>query len=356
MEYRRTTAGYKNTFSYDKLIQLLIRMVIEPDKAFVMGGTWRIPVLLGLQSKNFLEDLKRDSTFNEASFSREYESQWTGTIEGAFFNGEKFDDNRILQKPEYEHSGRSNKNSYYVLGVDVGRKGCQTVVSVIKVTPQPQGSAIKSLVNMYTYSDEHFENQAISIKKLFYKYQARRVVIDGNGMGIGFIDDMIKQQVDSSGDIIPDFGVYNDDERYYKKYQTPQCELDAIYIIKANAPINTEAHTIVQTNLETGKLKFLIDEKVAKNKLLGTKLGQSMTAEQREDYLKPFVLTGILKAEMVNLREENEGVNIILKQANKGIKKDKFSSLEYALYYIKQEEDSKRKKKKFNVKDFMFMS
>jgi hypothetical protein len=68
------------------------------------------------------------------------------------------------------------------------------------------------------------------------------------------------------------------------------------------------------------------------------------------------VLTGILKAEMVNLREENEGVNIILKQANKGIKKDKFSSLEYALYYIKQEEDSKRKKKKFNVKDFMFMS
>jgi hypothetical protein len=133
-------------------------MVIEPDKAFVMGGTWRIPVLLGLQSKNFLEDLKRDSTFNEASFSREYESQWTGTIEGAFFNGEKFDDNRILQKPEYEHSGRSNKNSYYILGVDVGRKGCQTVVSVIKVTPQPQGGSIKSLVNMYDFDEDYFEN------------------------------------------------------------------------------------------------------------------------------------------------------------------------------------------------------
>ena len=78
---------------------------------------------------------------------------------------------------------------------------------------------------------------------------------------------------------MPDFGVYNDEERFYKKFQSPSCELDAIYIVKANAPINTEAHTIVQTNLETGKLKFLIDEKVAKNKLLGTKLGQSMTAE-----------------------------------------------------------------------------
>ena len=86
-----TTAGYKNTYSYEKLIQLLVRMVVEPEKAFIMGGTWRIPVLLGLQNKNFINDLKKDSTFNEASFSREYESKWTGTVEDAFFNGEYFD-------------------------------------------------------------------------------------------------------------------------------------------------------------------------------------------------------------------------------------------------------------------------
>ena len=56
----------------------------------------------------------------------------------------------------------------------------------------------------------------------------------------------------------------------------------------------------------------------------------------------------------MNLREENEGVNIILKQANKGIRKDKFSALEYGLYYIKQEEDSKKKKKRFNAKEWQF--
>ena len=37
-----TTAGYKATFAYDKLIQVLIRMVLEPEKAIVMGGTWRV--------------------------------------------------------------------------------------------------------------------------------------------------------------------------------------------------------------------------------------------------------------------------------------------------------------------------
>ena len=110
-------------------------MVIEPEKAFIMGGTWRIPVLLGLQGKNFIEDLKKDSTFNEASFGREYESRWTGSVEDAFFDGEKFDRNRILLKPENEASGRSSKNSYYVVAVDVGRRGCQSVACIIKVTP-----------------------------------------------------------------------------------------------------------------------------------------------------------------------------------------------------------------------------
>ena len=81
-----------------------------------------------------------------------------------------------------------------------------------------------------------------------------------------------------------------------------------------------------------------------------------MTPEERSNYLKPFTLTSILKEEMLNLREDNEGTNIILRPANKSIRKDKFSSFEYGLYYIKLEEDSKKKKKHFNVKDFMFMN
>ena len=352
-----TTAGWKNTFAYDKLIQLLVWMITDPEKAMVMGGTWRIPVLMKLLDKNFLQDLKRDGTFNEASFDREYESKWTGTVEDAFFRGDIFDRNRNLQKPEYEHSGRSSAHSFYVLSVDVGRKGCDSVVCVFKVTPQSMGAAYKSLVNIYTFSDEHFEDQAIKIKQLYYKYKARRVVIDANGLGIGLVDYMIKTQVDSvTGDVYPDFGVYNDDDLYYKKYKTPNTEQDAMYLIKANAPINTEAHANAQTQLQSGKVKFLIDERVAKTKLMGTKVGQNMKPEERAEYLKPFTLTSILKEEMMNLREENEGVNIILKQANKGIRKDKFSAFEYGLYYIKQEEESKKKRKKFNAKDWCFMN
>ena len=349
-----TTAGYKGTYPYDRLIGFLVRMVTQPDRCIVLGGTWRTPVAMGLQSKTFITDQKNEGTYNEASFEREYESKWSGTVEDAFFNGEHFTRNRKLLQPEYEHSGRSAAGAYYVLSVDVGRKGCDSVVCVFKVTPQAQGPAIKSLVNIYTMADEHFEDQAIKLKKLFYKYKARTLVIDGNGVGLGLIDYMIKSQNDENGDFYPDFGVQNDDEGYYKKYRTANTEYDAMYIIKANAPINTECHANAQSQLAAGKVKFLIDERTAREKLLGTAKGQKMKPEERAEYLQPFTLTSILKEEMMNLREENEGINIILKQANRGIRKDKFSAFEYGLYYIKQEEDKKKKKKKFNAADWAF--
>ena len=354
-----TTAGWKGTFAYDKLIQFLVWMLTEPEKAIIMGGTWRIPVLVKLLDKNFLQDLQRDGTYNEASFSREYESKWSGTTENAYFNGEQFDRNRILKQAEYEHSGRTSAKSYYIISADIGRKGCASVACVFKVIPQSVGSAFKSLVNIETKEDEHFENQAIWLKSLYYKYKARRLVIDGNGVGFGLIDYMVKSQIDpDTGEVYPDFGVYGgtqaDAAQEFKKYRTDQCEQDAIYILKANAPINTEAHANALVQLSSGRTKFLQDERITKAKLMGTKVGQNMTPEQRADYLRPFTLTSILKEELLNLREENEGINIILKQASKTIGKDKFSAWEYGLYYIKQEEESKKQKKKFNAKEWRF--
>ena len=352
-----TTAGWKNTFAYEKLIQTLIQQITEPGQAVVLGGTWRIPVLEKLLQRSFIEELKMDGTYNDASFAREYDSEWSGDAENAFFSSERFDKYRVLLQPEYEFSGRSSKSAYYVLGVDVGRKGCTTEVCVLKVTPQAQGAALKTLVNIFSYDEEHFEQQAINIKKLYYKYKARAIAIDANGLGIGLVDFMVKSQEDpETGDFIPDFGVINDDEGFYKKFKTPDTETEAMYLIKANAPINTEAHSYVQTQLSSGRIKFLIDETQAKAKLMATKMGQAMDASKRADYLKPFTLTTILREQMLNLVEENEGVNIILKQSSKGIKKDKFSAFEYGLYYIKLEEDRSRKRKKRNISDMMFFT
>lgn len=356
-----TTAGWKNSFAYDKLIELLIQSVIEPDRVMIMGGTYETPVTEGLLDEDFVDQLKLQGTFKEESFDREYKSLWSGDAENAFYSSEKFDKHRVLLQPEYEYSGRSSKNAYYVLGVDVGRIGCTTEVCVFKVTPQPQGTSLKSLVHIYTYEAEHFEDQAIHIKKLYYKYKARVISIDANGLGIGLVDFMVKSQVDpESGDSLPPFGVEGgtseDAVEPYKKIKGADVEENALYLIKANAPINTEAYSYAQTQLSSGKIKFLIDESMAKTKLMSTKVGQNMDSDKRNEFLKPFTLTSILREQMLNLVEKNSGVNIILEQSSKSIKKDKFSAFIYGLYYIKQEEDNKRKRRKRHISDFMFMN
>ena len=354
-----TTAGWKNSFPYDKLIDMLINSIIDPDHYMVMGGTFETPVKEGLLDEDFVDKLKLEGTFNDSSFDREYRSVWSGDAENAYFSSEVFDKHRQLLQPEYEHSGRSSKNAYYLLGIDVGRIGCTTEVCVFKITPQPQGAAIKSLVNIYTYDAEDFEQQAIKVKKLFYKYKCRVAAIDANGLGVGFIDFMTKAQIDpETGDELPPFGVeggtFDEVHEQYKKIKGDNIEKDAMYLIKANAPINTEAHAYVQTQLSSGKIKLLIDEREASTKLMSTKVGQNMTPEQRAEYLMPFVQTSILKDQMLNLIESNEGVNIILKQNNNSIKKDKFSAFEYGLYYAKLDEERKRKRKSHSIADMMF--
>ena len=356
-----TTAGWKNTFAYDKLIQLLVQSIINEDEVMIMGGTYETPVKEGLLNEDFVDQLKLSGTFNEDSFDRQYRSIWSGDAENAFFSGDKFDKHRTLLQPEYEYSGRSSKSAYYVIGVDVGRIKCTTEACVFKVTPQPQGASLKSLVNIYTYEAEDFEEQSINLKKLYYKYKARILSIDANGLGIGLVDFMTKAQIDpQTGDQLPPFGVQGgtaqDTIDLYKKVRGPGVEEGALYLVKANVPINTQAYTYVKTQLSSGHIKMLIDESQARAKLMSTKVGQNMSPDQRSDYLKPFVLTDALKAQMLNLVEENEGVNIILKQSSRGIGKDKVSAYTYGLYYIKQEEDKKRKRRKHSIGQMVFFS
>lgn len=61
---------------------------------------------------------------------------------------------------------------------------------------------------------------------------------------------MTKAQIDpETGDELPPFGVgggTSDEFIFqYKKIKGDNVENDAMYLIKANAPINTEAHTYV---------------------------------------------------------------------------------------------------------------
>lgn len=346
-----TTAGYKNTFAYQKMIQLLVWQVTKGN-AFVFGGDYRIPMMHGLLAENFVDELKEDSTYNEMSFAREYESLWSGSSEDAFFSAEMIDRNRVLTVPEYAPS-KKIKGVRYVIAADVARSskkhGKETVAWVIKMIPRNNGTYVKHIVNCFVLKGEHFDDQAIKLKKLVALFDASQLVVDGQGLGVGLTDRLIKENVDeNTGEVYPPFSVTNDDAGEYTRFKKSNSR-HLLYILKATSGNASDIHTNCLSQISSGKVKFLTDEMTAKHRLLAAEAEDTETkrsSEEVSDYLTPFISTSMLKDEMMNLKKRDEGVGrIALDEVNKRVGHDRFSALEYGLWYIKTLEDKNLSKK-----------
>ena len=155
---------------------------------------------------------------------------------------------------------------------------------------------------------------------------------------------MMRPTVDRrTGVIYPPYGVFNN--RDYERTQP----LDAdkiIYSLKANATTAGLIHSNCYTRINSGLVKFLIRETEAKNKIMGTIKGQKMSVEKRIERIMPHEMTTKLFEEMANLRLKPTGsaTEINLEMINKRYHKDKFSSLEYLLWRVKELEEELNKR------------
>lgn len=352
-----TTAGYKDTYAYLTLIRILLRSITEPDKAIILGGSYRIPILAGLQNIDFIRDQQLNGTFNPTSFGREYLSHWSIGSENAYFSPDIFDRYRSLQDPVFEREPKLPRGVDYIFGIDVGRFSDQSEVVIWKVLPQNGTTATKQLVNIRSFENMNFSQQAIEIKLLYEQYRPVKVVIDGAGVGAGLIDVLVQSQVDMrTGQYLRPWGVDNDEKGYYRQFQAADTISGLLYIVKASAQFNTEMYANLQTQFTTGRLRFLVDERQAKLRMEASRAQrfQNMTEDEKANWLAPFIQTSLLRDQMANLEEKHEGLNIILDRTNTNIKKDKVSAMGYGLWYIKVEiDDPAMRKRMSSVGAFM---
>lgn len=356
-----TSAGVKTSFAYDLLIDDFIDSIIHPDSTFVFGCDYRVPMIHGLLDKTYINKLKTSSSFKEESFAREYASLWSGSSEEAWFNFDKLTKYRKIKNPETSAKFRANSNQFYLLSVDVGRLNDQTVCCVFRVNVSGEGKYYATLVNLYVLGREAesktFHRQVIDLKRIIKKFNPLEVVIDTNGLGIGFADEMIREQVDEFGNVYEPLGFKNDED--FLKVQ-PKDALCILYGLKANGPLNSKIHGNAYTRLNGGLVRFLIKEQEAKNALLSTKVGQKMTVKQRVQRLMPHEMTTKLFEEMANLRLRRTGVSldIVLEQINPRYPKDKYSAFAYGLWRIKEleEEQNKRRRRRgmFDKRQLVF--
>lgn len=344
-----TSAGVKTSFAYDLLIDDFIDSIIHPKSTFVFGCDYRVPMIHGLLDKTYINKLKTSSSFKEESFAREYASLWSGSSEEAWFNFDKLTKYRKIKNPETSAKFRANSNQFYLLSVDVGRLNDQTVCCVFRVNVSGEGKYFATLVNLYVLGRQAetktFNRQVIDLKRIIKKFNPLEVVIDTNGLGIGFADEMIREQVDEFGNIYEPLGFKNDED--FLKVQ-PKDAMCILYGIKANGPLNSKIHGNAYTRINGGLVRFLIKEQEAKNALLSTKVGQKMTVKQRVQRLMPHEMTTKLFEEMANLRLRRTGVSldIVLEQINPRYPKDKYSAFAYGLWRIKELEEEQNKKRR----------
>ena len=332
-----SSASDKNTFAYDKTIELLELAIIEPSNVFLWGFSYRIPVKTGLLSSSFLDEMRLSSTFSEAGFAKEYMSRFVGSSSDAWFDFDKLLHARRLVNPEIKETVRDGVESFYILSVDVGRLNCQTACTVLKVFPKEDRYTV-NLVNIYvlgkTQNEKTFRKQALELKRLIQNFNPREVVIDINGLGVGLGDEMIRETFDPDAQVfLPAYGFSNREE--YEEIQPKGCR-KILYGIKANAQLNSDMHTALYAKIYAGALSFLISEKKAKEKLQGTIKGRRMSPEDRIKRLMPHELTTHLINEIMNLKVKPTGVSnqISVEQINKRVIKDKFSALEMGIYRV----------------------
>ena len=338
-----TTAGYQNTFAYQKLIEILCRSVLEPEKYFVLSGSYRIPLSCGLTAQKQIEDVINSPSFSKSSFEREYESRWSDAPMGAAFSSNVITSLRqvkVVELKDKRTPEQIENDCFYVICADMAKDGAaDTAVGVAKVIPKEHYFTYK-FINLLTIPSTDYMVVANTFKKLVLTYNAKLLVYDANGVGAGLRDWLNKQTTDEYGNILEGLGIINPpstSERDLIKYPKDKT---IIYEIKSGGRIGEQIHFFFFSRMSTGAITFPIKLSEALNLYSKNKGCVKMSIRKQQEYLLPFKVMDLMEAELknldiVNTSDQMSNTMKIIRRSE-SIQKDFFSMAEYLVWAVNQ--------------------
>ena len=180
--------------------------------------------------------------------------------------------------------------------------------------------------------------------------------MDTNGNAMGIYDECTKITFDNARGIeYPAFTAFNDEKMQDRAYD--KNALPVIYSIKVTganaAQTNHEMAVYTKTQFEKGRIKLLANEVEGREYILDNQQSLKLTEEDIARLNACYFQTTRLITEMINLEVEVRSGFIKLTEPS-GHRKDRYSSLAYGLYYIKQKEMELRvKEDKSNTLDIL---
>lgn len=319
-----TTSGFRGSDEYNRSVRMVNGMR-DLNGDIVLGSSWLLPCYYGRGSTKS-QILKKKRKSNPIFFAQNYEQKWVGCSDGALVDVNKLMACRVLERPILEME--NTKEEFYI-GVDVARSentnNNQSAICVIKVTRNPNTKSIIDLqiVNVQGVSNKmNFTDQACLIKKMKRKYSAKAVIVDGNGLGSGLVDELLKDSYDKiTGEYLGCYDTINTDN----KAQSDKAE-KCLFDMKAQGN-QTQIISDFINVVDNGMLKMLI-----------RKQEQDFSDKEREFFdrnVLPFVNTELLFFEISNLKLKIMSKNnLSVEKVVRKIDKDKFSAVSYCIFYI----------------------
>ena len=319
-----TTAGFRGSDEYQRSVDMYDNMC-ELKGQVVLGSNWMLPCWYG-RGSNKSQILRKKRTTSPIAFAQNYEQEWVGSSDGSLVDINKLMMCRTLTTPMINYN---NLDEEFYLGVDVARSqkstNNQSSIAVGKVIRNKETNKIVSIEipNIMTVSNVmNFSAQACLVKKVKKNFMAKAVIADGNGLGAGLIDELLKESYDPvTGEYLGCWNTMNTDNQPEVK-DAEKCLFD----MKAQHFQSKVVADFIDV-VEGGKLKIL--EK---------KQDFDFTAKDKQNMdlrVLPYIQTDLLFEEIANLKLKHMTNGALsVEKVVKKVDKDRFSALSYLIFYI----------------------
>lgn len=354
-----SSAWFKQSEMFEKVTDYAANMLDPNLKYFVVDLPYGVSIQEGLLMREQLENEYNEQTFNEISFMMEREGIFYGSASDALFNFKVLNDRRILidalKDLEYYKTNnvklpQKQSGEKRILSVDIALMASRrhdndaSALIINSALPTSNNEYISNIVFIDTKEGLVTEELGLLIMRYYYQYDCDYLVIDGSGVGQAILDYLMSaDRYDPVyGRNYPALNCCNNDDvaSRCKVKNAPK----VIYTIKANAKSNNDMCLALRSAFQNGNINLLCSDGNIDDVLQKHVKGYNKLSDVQKAKLKlPYIQTTFLIDELINLNYETNNGLIKVKEKT-GMRKDRYSSLEYN-YYVVQELSRKLKPK-----------
>ena len=345
-----SSAFFAASEMFDKVKAYTANMLDPRLKYFVCDLPYMLSIKEGLLMRQQIENEMSEATFSDISFSMERVGLFYGSAEDALFDFRVLSKQRVLENSLFDLEFYRNnilklpekqKDEVRVLSVDVALLATRkhdndaSCLIVHQGIPTPSHNYIDNIIYMDTQEGLTTEELGLLVMRYFYQYECDWIALDSNGVGMGVADYLM------GGDRFdPLYGVsYPCLDCVDNPEMSERCKVKGspkvIYAIKASAKSNNEMALALRAGFQNGYINLLINDNNIDEKLTKIRGFKSLSDEQQARMRLPYIQTSFLINELINLTHDTSNGLIKVKEKS-GMRKDRYSSLEYGYYVIQQ--------------------